>query len=208
MADETPRRAAPARKTAPRRPPVKKAAASSGVKKAAAAEAAGGGPEDPIADIAAAAALKGGGKKSGGGTGGAPAAGTTKLAKNNPLLLGEFITCFVILGLGTLVTPKSSEEGSNIPRLMIKSSALAGLFLILALVSSTGGKARKTASALGGLVTVTYIVASTDAIAIFNWASKYFGAGQKSSTIPGELEVNSQGEAQVVNPVPQYGAPQ
>lgn len=154
------------------------------VKKAAAAEVAGGGPEDPLADAAAAGALFGGKKKSppssGGGASTAPA-----IVKKNPVLLAEFIVCFVILGLGTIVTPNKTNQG--IPRLMLKSSALAGLFLILALVSSAGGQARKTAGALGGLVTLTYIVASSDAIAIFNWASSYFPSAYSAGEAIGNL---------------------
>lgn len=165
------------------------AAVEGRAKKAAAAEVAGGGPEDPIADVAAASALKGGGdkKKS------APrefkpsekdSTSKVRIGGKSPVLLAEFVICFVILGLGTLASPKGSAN-SGIPRLMLKSSALAGVFLVLSLAASVGGKAQKTAAALGGLVTVTYVVAGPDAIALFSWATKYFGGSKAQAEASG-----------------------
>lgn len=181
-----------------------KAGVSKGaIGKAAAAEVAGGGPEDPLADAAAAASLFKGSKKKASDA----ASGAAKnVVGGNKALLAEFVICFVILGLGTIVKPGSN----SVPRLMLKSSALAGVFLVLALTSAMGGKARKTATALGGLVTLTYVVSSSDAIAIFNWANSYFGTatannageaiGNLGSAVSGGASVTTEGNTSTPTP--------
>lgn len=217
-------KAAPSTSGASRRAPAKTPAGGSGAgthrgkqavegkaAKAAAAEAAGGGPEDPLADVAAAGALLGGRKKkSGSGSGSGPGAKAQNLAKKSPLLLAEFIICFVILGLGTLASPKGSAN-AGIPRLMLKSSALAGVFLALSLTSAVGGKAAKTAGALGGLVTVTYLVASPDAIAVFKWSTSYFGGAKAATAAAGstaEAAAAAGAQASEQAQPPSFGASQ
>lgn len=116
-----------------------------------------------------------------------------KAAEYNPgihgtkLLMTEFLVCFGILGAGTLLAPAGSKDG--VPRLMTRGTGLCILFLILSLIGSSGPKAAKTAGALGGLVTVSYVVLSTDAVNVFLWMKSFFGPptlnpGQKGFTGP------------------------
>ncbi len=169
----------PAKKTAA------KSAAKSGLKKAAAAEVAGGGPEDPVADVAAAGSLlgslKSGAKKAKDKT---PDAGNA-FAASNPRrwVMVEFLVCFVILGLGTVVAPAGKKNGGA-SHLAVKGSALGLLFFILALMSGGGPKAAKAAGALGGLVTAAYVFTSQDSANLVTWISDFFDSGKAAATTP------------------------
>lgn len=178
--------------TAPSSAPAKKSTAKpakSAVKKAAAAEAAGGGPEDPVADAAAAGSLLSGlrskGQKAKAGaqkvTDKAPSPGTT-LGKSNPArwVLMEFLVCFVILGLGTIVAPSGQKNGGA-GHLAVKGSALALLFFILALMSGGGAKSQKAAGALGGLVTAAYVFTSQDSANLIKWVDSFFSSGSSQA---------------------------
>jgi hypothetical protein len=177
---------AAAKKAQPAKKTAAKSAAKSGVKKAAAAEVAGGGPEDPVADVAAAGSLlgslKSGAKKANAKT---PDAGKA-FASSNPArwVLVEFLVCFVILGLGTIVAPDGKKNGGA-PHLAVKGSALALLFFILALMSGGGAKSQKAAGALGGLVTAAYVFTSQDSANLVKWISSFFDAGSASSAATG-----------------------
>jgi hypothetical protein len=155
---------APKPKAKPAAKPVAKARAAKNAGEAAGDIAAGGGPEDPVGDFLALKKLR---KAWDQGSGVALSAGG-KVAAGNRLLLAEFVICLTILGLGTIIAPSGTNQAS-VSRLMVKSSAFAGIFLILALTAATGPKASKAAAGLGGLVTVAYVVTSPDAIAIFKW---------------------------------------
>jgi hypothetical protein len=93
------------------------------------------------------------------------------------LLVGEFVACLVILGLGTLLTPPKSTSDGGISRMMVKASGLCGVFLLLGLLSSAGGKSAKAAGALGALITAGYVVSSPDASNIAGWAAAFFAKG-------------------------------
>lgn len=153
---------------------VKSTAASASSKakaaKAGATIAAGGGPEDPVADVLALKGLAKSSKPAKKPTGTAAAGG-----KGSKLLLTEFMVCFVILGAGTVVAPTGSKDG--VPRLMTRGTGLCILFFILALAAGGGDKARKSSEALGGLVTVSYLVLSSDAVNIFKWMTSFFASG-------------------------------
>lgn len=97
------------------------------------------------------------------------------LAPGNPrrILVAEFLVCFVILGAGTIVAPQGA--GNGVPRLMSKGTALAGLFLILSLLSAAGEKSTRAAAGLGGMVTVAYLVTSKDATNIALWLKRFYG---------------------------------
>jgi hypothetical protein len=136
--------------------------------KAAGIVAAGGGPEDPVTDAVALGALV----KPKKAKTQAPS-GAGRIGGKSKLLLTEFLVCFVILGAGTVVAPQGSKDG--IPRLMTRGTGLCILFFILSLVSGGGPKAKKGAEALGGLVTVSYLVLSSDALNIFKWVGSFFG---------------------------------
>ena len=105
------------------------------------------------------------------------------LARGNPrrILVAEFLVCFIVLGAGTIVGPQGA--GNGVPRLMSKGTALAGLFLILALTSAAGQKSARAAAGLGGLVTVAYLVTSKDATNIAVWLKRFYGdrGGQLAS---------------------------
>lgn len=105
------------------------------------------------------------------------------LSRGNPrrILVVEFLVCFIILGAGTIVAPQG--QGNGVPRLMSKGTALAGLFLILALTSAGGEKSARAAAGLGGLVTVAYIATSKDATNIAAWMKRFYGGSH-----PGQLQ--------------------
>lgn len=111
-----------------------------------------------------------------------PSGGTLTSANPRRLLLGEYIVCMTVLGAGTIVAPSGSSGG--VPRLVIRGSALSVLFMVLALLSSAGRQAEKTAAALGGLVTVTYVVTSKDSVNLFTWMSGFFSKNGTGATPP------------------------
>lgn len=173
-----------------------KSAAKSGVKKAAAVEVAGGGPEDPVADVAAAGSLlssfKSGAKKT---ADAAPSAGKAFSASNpRRWVLVEFLVCFVILGLGTIVAPEGKKNGGA-GHLAVKGSALALLFFILGLMSGGGPKAAKGAGALGGLVTAAYVFTSQDSANVIAWISKFFDSGNSSAAASAGEAIGQAGAA-------------
>jgi hypothetical protein len=122
--------------------------------------------------------------------------GKGKLSSSNPnrLLLAEFLICLLILGAGTIVAPSGSKDG--IPRLMTRGSGLCVLFFILALVSGGGPGARKSAAALGGLVTVGYLVLSSDAVNVVKWLAGFFGGAAYQAG--SDLASASDTEAQLI----------
>jgi hypothetical protein len=166
-------------------PAAKGAVKKTAAKKAAGTVFAGGGPENPFAD---ALALRGLGRDRRKATRAAkgPNVGGSKLAAGNRVLLAEFTACFVVLGLGTVLAPSGTKDG--VPRLMSRGSGLCLLFFILALVSGAGPGARKAANALGGLVTVAYLVTSSDAHNVFGWITQFYStAGVQAGSDIGDL---------------------
>lgn len=183
------------------------AGTAKGAAKAGGIVAAGGGPEDPVTDAIAIGQLAG-------STGGGAPGATTKAAgaggdvakdaarkgasaggksrgrktlgwawsDNRKLLTAEFVVCVAVLGVGTLVSPEDSKH--DVPRAMIKGSALAGLFFILALVSSGGQKPARVANAVGTLVTATYVLTSADVHNIMTWVSGFFSP-KSADEVPG-----------------------
>jgi hypothetical protein len=136
---------------------------TSAAKKAAAAYA----PELAVAD-----ALKG--PKSGAYPGGKAGPGPGALHGPNNALLAEFLICFTVLGIGTVVPTPAGKPAEGVPHLMVKGSALSLLFLILALTSAGGQRSRRAATGLGALVTVGYVVAGSDAYNIASWIGQYY----------------------------------
>lgn len=187
---------APAKKTAAKKTTApqdaapkaaaKKTAAKSAAKKATAAEVAGGGPEDPVADVAAAGSLLSGLKSKGKKAADkAPSPGSS-LGTSNPArwVLMEFLVCFVILGLGTVVAPEGQKNGGA-SHLAVKGSALALLFFILGLMSGGGAKSQKAAGALGGLVTAAYVFTSQDSANLVKWINSFFASGNSAAAAAG-----------------------
>jgi hypothetical protein len=87
-------------------------------------------------------------------------------------LLAELVVCLVIVWGGALVAPKGPQNGTT--RALVKTSGLAAVFLILALVSSAGKGAQKTASAIGGLVALAYLFTSSDALELAKWVAAFW----------------------------------
>jgi hypothetical protein len=72
-------------------------------------------------------------------------------------LLAEFVVCVLLLGLGAMTGKGSDDDEQQTgSRLAIKGSAVAGVFLVLGLLSSGGKGAEKAAGALGLVVTLAY----------------------------------------------------
>jgi hypothetical protein len=123
-------------------------------------------PATSLAQKAVSKGLQAGGKA-------AKATGAHILSKPQRLLLAEFVICILVLSAGTLVAPQGSSDG--VPRLMTRGTGVCLLFLILSLASTGGPEATKVSAGIGGLVTVSYLVLSSDALNIAVWMTKFFG---------------------------------
>jgi hypothetical protein len=101
-----------------------------------------------------------------------------RVTRGRKLLLAELVVCIVLLGLSG-VTGTASKTGTQTDlgsRLAVKGSALAGVFIVLGLVSSGGRSAEKAAGALGLLITLAYMFEERDVFtALSTWAK---GAGK------------------------------
>lgn len=95
------------------------------------------------------------------------------------LLMAEFILCVVVLALGSLTS--DPEDGKDqAARAMVKASAFALIFFLLAILSAGGKGAAKSATAVGTLITVSYTLTSADVHAVVTWINSFFkGAGKK-----------------------------
>lgn len=91
---------------------------------------------------------------------------------NRKVLLPELILCLTVLVFGTLVAPKDSKD--DIHRMVVKGSALMGVFFILAILSTGGKGAQKTSNVLGLLITLAYLLNSSDIHNVVNWVNKFF----------------------------------
>lgn len=100
-------------------------------------------------------------------------------------LLAEFLICLVLLGVGAMVLDDPSQTGSH---LAIRGSALAGVFLILGLVAAGGDGARRFATAVGLLVTLSYVFAERTTITkLATWASNASGSVAKTGQVAGSV---------------------
>lgn len=96
---------------------------------------------------------------------------------NKKILLPELVVCLVVLVFGTLVAPKDSKD--DVHRMIIKGTALMAVFFVLAIVSTGGVGARKTANILGLLVTLSYLLNSSDIHNVVNWINDFFTKPKK-----------------------------
>jgi hypothetical protein len=116
---------------------------------------------------------------SGGGRGGGRSTSKRRRAVgwawsgSRKVLTAQFVLCVVILVLGTLTS--KDEVKSTAARSMVKGSALALLFFLMALLSSAGGSSARAATAMGTLVTAAYALTSSDVHALVKWLGDYFG---------------------------------
>lgn len=166
--------------------------------KAVGAEAAGGGPENPAADIAAVKAVaspknqSSGGSPAGGGSPTAKKSSGPPAGKKNPpssgsrttrtlswawsgsrnLLGAEYIIIVVILGLGALTTTGSVKD--ELPKLMVKFSAVSLVFMLASLVADTGKSTARAVGAVTTLITVAYVLTSPESHQAVSFIGAYF----------------------------------
>lgn len=118
------------------------------------------------------------------------------------MLLGELVVCLVIVWGGALVAPQGSNNGTT--RAMVKTSGLAAVFLVLALVSAGGKGAQKTASAFGALVTLAYAFTSSDALELAKWVGQFWSRAGVGGT--GGMTADAGAEVEAALPKPhRYG---
>lgn len=177
----------PAKKAAPAA--AKKATSSAGqtavkktvgsAAKAVGADVAGGGPENPVADIVAI-------KQATKGSSPAPKVRAAKKparskksravawawSGSRKLLVAEFILVIFIVGVGTLTTTGSVKD--ELPKAMIKASALAAIFFIAAIIAGSGNKSAKVVTALTTLITAAYVFTSPEAHSAVSFIGAYF----------------------------------
>jgi len=112
---------------------------------------------------------------------GAGAKASARVSSHAPtkVLLGEFLGCLIVLGLGTIVAPHGSADG--VPRMLVKGSGLCALFLVLSFLAAGGSAPAKVATGFGGLITLAYVMTSSDAAEIARWMKGYFSPGGLSS---------------------------
>ena len=91
---------------------------------------------------------------------------------NKKLLLPELILCLTTLVFGTLVAPKDSKD--DVHRMIVKGSALMGVFFILAIMGTGGKGTQKIANMLGLLITLAYLLNSSDIHNVVNWVNGFF----------------------------------
>jgi hypothetical protein len=125
---------------------------------------------------------------------------TLSSSSARPLMI-EFLICFVVLGLGTIVAPEGSGDG--VPRLMSRGTGLCLLFFVLGLVSGAGDGARRAAGGLGALVTVSYLVMSSDAHNVLKWIAGFYSTKGVTPTNPFANESALQGLEQITGMVAQ-----
>ena len=120
---------------------------------------------------------KSGGKGGKGGKGAAPKSKVRRATKfafsgNRKILTGQFIACMAVVILGTCLAPEDSKDTSM--RALVKASAIAALFFLLALLAQGGKGWAKGATALGTLVTASYVLTSSDVKNVVDYIAKFF----------------------------------
>jgi hypothetical protein len=125
---------------------------------------------------------KSGGKKPADGTSGSKKLGQLGFAwsGNRKVLTAEYVLVIVIVGLGAMLSGDDQKD-DVVYKALIKSSALSLLFFLLALLSSGGKGAAKTATAFGTLVTAAYAFTSSDVHNVLNWIGSFFSHEHKPS---------------------------
>ena len=123
------------------------------------------------------------GRKSTGKTGKSTGAKLIGKVGNRKSLLAELVVCMVILLLGSFVRDSSKDKDgtSTVVRLMVKGSALLAVFFILSILSTGGKGAQKVSGAIGLLVTMVYVLNSSDATNLIKWVKKFFQPGAEKA---------------------------
>ncbi len=95
-------------------------------------------------------------------------------------LVAEFLICMMILGLSPLAKAQGETKASAF---MKTGTAMAGVFVILGLISAIGPKSSRTAAAFGGLVTLALLI---DQRSVFGKIVEIFNS-------PGQTEDDPEG---------------
>lgn len=102
-------------------------------------------------------------------------------------LVAEFLICMLILGLSPLTKAQGETKASAF---MKTGTAMAGVFIILGLVSAIGPKSSKAAAAFGGLVTLALLI---DQRSVFGKITEIFNSpGQTENDPEGSLPPDEQ----------------
>jgi hypothetical protein len=114
---------------------------------------------------------------------------------NKRILTAEFVLCAAILILGAF-TSKEKDSAAIATKTMVKGSALALIFFLLAILTAGKGGAAKTATAIGTLITTAYAVTSPDVHAVVVWLRDTFSS--KIAIVNGETteKTAAMGEAE------------
>lgn len=111
------------------------------------------------------------------------------------LLTAEFLICLVVLLLGFVLSRVDAQATASKDKqtavsgtdaaihAMVKGSALAGLFFLLALLQAGGKGPAKASTALGTLVTATYVLTSADVHQIVSWINGFFAPPKVTETL-------------------------
>lgn len=92
------------------------------------------------------------------------------------VLVAEFLICMIILGLSPLSAPETDSKPANF---MKSGTAMAGVFVVLGLISAIGPKSSRAAAAFGALVTLALVV---DQRSIFGVMVDKFGTKKATLT--------------------------
>lgn len=165
---------------------VKKTAGAAA--KAVGAEVAGGGPENPVADVIALKEAAGALKSDAPKTSKKPPKASKKGVKvrgvswawsgSKNLLLAEFLIVVVITGLGTLTTTGSVKD--EMPKLMVKATALSAIFFVAALLAGSGKKTAQVATAITTLITIAYVFTSPESRQLVNFVGAFFAPDREA----------------------------
>lgn len=93
-------------------------------------------------------------------------------------LLAELVVCVLLLALSgmTGTASKSGTQQDTGSRLAVKGSALAGVFIVLGLVSAGGKGGEKAAGSLGLLITLAYMFNEREVFTTLSTWAKEAGA--------------------------------
>jgi hypothetical protein len=74
-------------------------------------------------------------------------------------LATEWLICILLIGLGFFFADDPKVEGTQV---VLRFTGTCGVFLVLSLVAAGGPGARKAATGLGALVTLTFLYRDRD----------------------------------------------
>lgn len=99
-------------------------------------------------------------------------------ARARKWLLAELVVCVLLLALSgmTGTASKTGTQQDTGSRLAVKGSALAGVFIVLGLVSAGGKGGEKAAGSLGLLITLAYMFNEREVFTTLSTWAKAAGA--------------------------------